>query len=336
MSSYLITGVAGFIGFHLAQKLLAQGNQVVGFDCFTDYYDVNLKRARIAQISDHKNFRFLEMNVADQAAILDLFRKNKFDCVVNLAGQAGVRYSLVNPHAYINANVIGFLNILEACRHFEARHLIFASSSSVYGTREKYPFVETDAVDHPISLYAATKRANELIAHSYAQTFGVPCTGLRFFSVYGEWGRPDMAYYSFTKSILEARPIELFNEGKHKRDMTYVGDVAETIARLAPNAPSASPHLSNGALHPANSIAPFQIFNVGNRMPVLMSDVVKILEHALGKQAIIKMTPMQPGDAEHTFADCERLEKAIGFVPHTCVEDGLGRFVNWYRGYHRV
>ena len=336
MTRILITGVAGFIGFHLAQYLLMLGFSVVGVDNLTDYYDVYLKKARLSKLMQFPEFCFEKLNIADAAGMLSLFETHEFDRVVNLAGQAGVRYSLKNPHAYVEANITGFLNVLEACRHAKVKHLIFASSSSVYGVNDKLPFSEKDSVDHPISLYAATKRSNELLAHSYAHTFGLACTGLRFFSVYGPWGRPDMAYYSFTKSIIEGTPIDLFNYGHHKRDMTYVDDVVQSITRLLDLMPTAQPMLNDQDLHPANSFAPFRLFNIGNRAPVEVRYMVEVLENALQRKANIRYAPMQPGDVMDTFADTTSLAQAIGFEPHTSVEQGLCTFVNWYREYHQV
>lgn len=336
MTRILITGVAGFVGFHLARFLLMQGLTVVGVDSLNDYYDVRLKKARLSQLMRFSNFCFKQLNIADAAGMTSLFAAHEFDAVVNLAGQAGVRYSLKDPHAYVEANISGFLNVLEGCRHSQIKHLIFASSSSVYGVNDKLPFAEHDAVDHPISLYAATKRSNELLAHSYAHTFGIPCTGLRFFSVYGPWGRPDMAYYSFTKAIVEGEPIELYNYGHHKRDMTYVDDVAQSITRLLDCTPTAQPMLNDQDLHPANSFAPYRLFNVGNRAPVEVRYMVELLENALGRKANIRYAPMQPGDVMDTFADTSALATVIDFEPHTSVKDGLAWFVNWYRHYHKV
>ena len=336
MTRILITGVAGFIGFHLARYLLMQGLFVIGVDSLTHYYDTALKKSRLALLQHFPNFCFENLNIADAAGMARLVENHRFDSVINLAGQAGVRYSLENPHAYVESNVTGFINVLEACRHAKVKHLIFASSSSVYGANDKLPFSEHDSVDHPVSLYAATKRSNELLAHSYAHTFGLPVTGLRFFSVYGPWGRPDMAYYAFTRAIVEGTPIDLYNYGHHKRDMTYVDDVVQAIALLLNVVPTVQPMLNDQNLHPANSFAPFRLFNVGNRSPVEVGYMVEVLEGALQRKAIVHYSPMQPGDVLDTFADTTSLSEMIGFEPCTTVEDGLGRFVHWYREYHHV
>lgn len=332
----LVTGAAGFIGFHVARRLLADGHVVVGLDNMSAYYDVALKEARCAELSKSENFTFARIDLADRLAMKELFERHRFPYVVNLAAQAGVRYSLIDPHAYIDANIQGFVNVLEGCRHNGCKHLLYASSSSVYGANTKLPFSTSDNVDHPISLYAATKKANELMAHSYAHLFGLPTTGLRFFTVYGPWGRPDMAMWLFVSAILEGRPIKLFNQGNMRRDFTFVDDVVESVVRLVPKAAVRNPAWSGETPDPASSAAPWQVFNIGNSQSVELLDVVALLEDALGKKAERELLPMQPGDVPDTFADVTALERAVGFRPKTPIADGVRRFVDWYRSYHRV
>jgi UDP-glucuronate 4-epimerase len=336
MKKILITGAAGFIGHFLAQRLLARGDTVVGVDNLNDYYDVSLKEARLAKLTSHPSFEFVRADIADRHAMAALFKSQRFDVVVNLAAQAGVRYSIQNPHAYIDANIQGFLNILEGCRHSDVPNLLFASSSSVYGANTALPFAESHTVDHPVALYAATKKANELMAHSYASLYGLPCTGLRFFTVYGPWGRPDMALFLFTKSILADEPINVFNNGEMVRDFTFVDDIVEGVLRLV-DCP-ATPDLtwSADAPNPATSYAPYRLFNIGNSDPVPLMRYIRAIESATGKSGKLNMMPMQPGDVRATAADVSRLAAAVGFRPQTSVESGVAKFVEWYRGYYRV
>jgi UDP-glucuronate 4-epimerase len=331
----LVTGAAGFIGFHLSRRLLARGDQVTGIDNLNDYYDVSLKEARLAQLEREPAFSFHRQDIADRAAMQGIFAGERFDCVVNLAAQAGVRYSLVNPHAYIDANVTGFLNILEGVRH-HGGHLVFASSSSVYGGNTRLPFSEMDSVDHPVSLYAATKRANELMAHSYAHLFGVRATGLRFFTVYGPWGRPDMALFLFTKGILAGEPINVFNEGRMVRDFTYIDDIVEGVVRVIDNPAASDPSWDSNAPSPATSRAPWRIFNIGNNQRVELMAYVHAIEKALGREAKLNLMPMQAGDVEATEADTSLLAAAVGFRPSTPVEEGVRRFVEWYCDYFKA
>jgi UDP-glucuronate 4-epimerase len=323
---FLVTGVAGFIGMHIAARLLQGGHNVTGVDNLSDYYDVRLKQARLNVLQPNPNFRFLKMDLADSGKVHELFADGKFESVIHLAAQAGVRYSLENPHAYIQSNIVGFANILEACRRFPVKHLIYASSSSVYGANKKLPFSVQDNVDHPISLYAASKKANELMAHAYSHLFQIPTTGLRFFTVYGPWGRPDMAIFSFTKAILEGKPIDVFNHGKMQRDFTYIDDIVEGVLLVA-DRPSAA---SEGGL----SSAPYKLYNIGNHQPVELMKVIEILEKCLGKTARKNMLPMQPGDVPATFADVDDLMRDTGFCPATPIEVGLERFVRWYQSYY--
>jgi UDP-glucuronate 4-epimerase len=332
----LITGAAGFIGHFLSLRLLNRGDAVVGVDNLNDYYDVSLKSARLAKLTARAGFQFLKADIADRAAMLQLFTDYQFDAVVNLAAQAGVRYSLQNPHAYIDANIQGFLNILEGCRHSKVSNLLFASSSSVYGANTLLPFAESNSVDHPVALYAATKKANELMAHSYASLYALPCTGLRFFTVYGPWGRPDMALFLFTKNILAGQPINVFNNGNMIRDFTYVDDIVEGLLRLVDQPAKPDPTWSGFAPNTATSYAPYRIYNIGNSEPVPLMRYIAALESALGKKAIINMMPMQPGDVPATAADVSRLAADIGFRPNTSVEDGVAKFVAWYREYYRI
>jgi len=332
----LVTGCAGFIGMHVAQALLARGDEVVGLDNLNDYYDPSLKEARLAQIAGHAGFSFHRLDLADADAMRGLFEDAGIRRVVNLAAQAGVRYSLKNPQAYVRSNLTGFINVLECCRHFGVEHLVYASSSSVYGANRKLPFSEHDGTDHPVSLYAATKKANELIAHSYSHLFGLPTTGLRFFTVYGPWGRPDMSLFIFTRAILEGRPIEVFNHGQMERDFTYVDDIVEGVVRVLDRAPAADPTADMQQPDPAASTAPYKLYNIGNHSPVKLLECIEILERALGRTAVKQLVPMQPGDVQSTYADVEDLHAAVGFAPRTPLEQGVARFVAWYRSYYRV
>jgi len=329
----LVTGVAGFIGMHVAHRLLTQGYDVVGIDNLNSYYDPGLKQARVRQLEPHPNFRFLKLDLSDRTAISALFAAHRFPYVINLAAQAGVRYSLVDPHAYADANLTGFLNVLEGCRHNGCRHLVYASSSSVYGANTRVPFATSDNVDHPLSFYAATKKANELMAHSYAHLFRLPVTGLRFFTVYGPWGRPDMAMWLFTEAIASGNPIKLFNSGQMRRDFTYVDDVAEAVARLILVPPQSNVDWSGDEPDPASSRAPWCVYNIGNSQSVEVLEVVGLIERALGKAAVRELLPMQPGDVPATFADVAALERAVGFRPKTSIGSGVQRFVAWFRDY---
>ena len=332
----LVTGCAGFVGFHLTKRLLDDGKQVVGLDNLNDYYDPALKRARLEILKAFPNFVFLKLDLADRAGMKALFEQYRFPEVVHLAAQAGVRYSLQNPHAYADSNLEGFINILEGCRHNGCRHLLFASSSSVYGANTKLPFSVHDNVDHPISLYAATKKANELLAHSYSHLYGLPTTGLRFFTVYGPWYRPDMALYLFAQAITTGQPINLFNNGNMRRDFTYVDDVVEAMARIIERPPQGNAAWSGAKPDPSSSKAPWKIYNIGNNKPEQLMHVVSLLEQGFGREAHKKLMPMQAGDVLETFADVEDLTRDIGFRPTTRIEDGVARFVAWYREYHRV
>jgi UDP-glucuronate 4-epimerase len=329
----LVTGAAGFIGFHVARRLAAGGRAVVGLDNLNAYYDPALKQARLAELAKEKSFRFVRLDLADRAGMAALFAEHRFAYVVHLAAQAGVRHSLVDPHAYADANLVGFLNILEGCRQAKSRHLVYASSSSVYGANTRMPFSTAQNVDHPLSLYAASKKANELMAHAYAHLFGLPTTGLRFFTVYGPWGRPDMAMWLFTEAILAGRPIRLFNHGQMRRDFTYVDDVAEAVVRLIERAPAGDAHWSGERPDPATSRAPWRVYNIGNHTPVEVPEVVRLIEQALGKTAIRELVPMQPGDVPETCADVEDLRRDVGFAPDTPIGDGVRRFVEWFRGW---
>ena len=332
----LITGAAGFIGFHVAERLLAEGHEVVGIDNLNDYYDVNLKLARLARIQSQPNFRFIKLDLADRADMTELFARERFARVIHLGAQAGVRYSIDNPHAYADANLVGHLNVLEGCRHSGVGHLLYASSSSVYGLNRKTPFSTDDSVDHPVSFYAATKKANELMSHSYAHLYGLPTTGLRFFTVYGPWGRPDMALFKFTKAILEGRAIDVYNHGDMRRDFTYIDDIAEAVVRLCGVIPQPNLGWTVESGSPADSSAPYRVYNIGNSQPVQLTAFIQELEQALGVQATLNLLPMQPGDVLETSADTSALERVIGFKPHTKLSDGLARFVRWYRGYYPV
>jgi len=336
MSQHLVTGAAGFIGFHLSMRLLARGEEVVGFDNLNDYYSVELKRDRLKILTDFDNFSFVQADLADQEKVDQVFQQNDFSRVVNLAAQAGVRYSLENPRAYTESNIVGFLNILEACRHAKTPHLTYASSSSVYGGGTKMPFGTTDRVDHPLSLYAATKKSNELMAHTYSHLYGLPTTGLRFFTVYGPWGRPDMALFLFTKAILEGRPIDVFNEGRMQRDFTYIDDIVEGVDRTSEKIASPDPDWNSSTPNPSTSAAPYRIYNIGNNDPVELSTFIETIEQAIGIQAKKNLMPMQAGDVPATFADINALEDAVGFRPSTSISVGIQKFVDWYRDYYSV
>ncbi len=335
-SRILVTGAAGFIGFHLSRYLLARGDEVVGLDNLNDYYDVSLKHARLEQLKNEAKFRFVEMDLADREGMARLFAEEGFDKVVNLAAQAGVRYSLKNPHAYVDSNLVGFLNILEGCRHNGVKHLTYASSSSVYGANTRMPFSVHHNVDHPVSLYAATKKSNELMAHTYAHLYGLPCTGLRFFTVYGPWGRPDMALFLFTDAILNGRPIDVFNYGKMRRDFTYIDDIVEGVVRVTDHVASANPAWNSDAPDPGTSAAPYRLYNIGNNNPVELMHLIETLEKKLGRKAERNLLPIQPGDVPATYADVDALVQDVGFKPATSIEDGIGRFVDWYRDYFKA
>ena len=332
----LVTGAAGFIGFHVAQRLLSSGREIVGLDSLNDYYDPKLKEARLDILKRQSNFTFVKQDLADRASTKSLFARHRFSVVVHLAAQAGVRYSLQNPHAYIDANIEGFINVLEGCRHNDCRHLLFASSSSVYGANTKLPFSVQDNVDHPISLYAASKKANELMAHAYSHLYKIPATGLRFFTVYGPWYRPDMAMFIFATAILSGTPIKLFNHGNMRRDFTYVDDVVEAVVRLIDRPPQPNPAWSGENPDPATSAAPWKIYNIGNNRPEELLHVVALLEKEFGSTAIKEMLPMQPGDVPATYADIEDLARDIGFGPVTTIEEGIGHFAKWFREYHKI
>ena len=332
----IVTGVAGFIGYHTARALLARGDAVIGVDNLNDYYDVGLKRARLAQLESASRFRFVQIDIAEQAGILRLFETERPDRVVHLAAQAGVRYGSINPGAYAASNLTGFLSILEGCRHFEAQHLVFASSSSVYGANTAMPFSERQSVDHPLSLYGATKKANELMAHSYAHLYRLPVTGLRFFTVYGPWGRPDMAPFLFTRKILAGEPIDVFNNGDHQRDFTYIDDIVNGVVKSLDRIAGPDRAWSGDEPNPATSSAPYRIYNIGNNTPVGLMDFIASLEASLGRRAVLNMLPMQPGDVHTTFADIDALERDIGYRPTTSIDEGVAKFVDWYRGYYRV
>ncbi|MEC9368007.1 MAG: NAD-dependent epimerase [Pseudomonadota bacterium] len=330
----LVTGAAGFIGYHTAKALLDRGDKVIGLDNLNDYYDVSLKRARLARLEGRNGFRFVKADLADREAMEKLFAEEKPTRVINLAAQAGVRYSLSNPRAYIDSNVVGFTNILECCRHGGVEHLVFASSSSVYGANTSLPFSVHDNVDHPLSLYAATKKSNELMAHTYAHLYRLPVTGLRFFTVYGPWGRPDMALFLFTRNILAGEPIEVFNHGKHARDFTYIDDIVEGVVRCCDRVAEPSADWSGDAPDPATSSAPYRLYNIGNHTPVQLMDYISTIERLLGKTAEKKFLPMQPGDVPETFADVEALSRDIGYEPKTPIEEGVAKFIAWYRDYY--
>lgn len=334
MSKILVTGAAGFIGMHAAAKLLDRGDTVVGLDNVNDYYQTQLKRDRLATLEGREGFSFAEMGLEDRDQMTQLFRDNSFDKVIHLAAQAGVRYSLENPQAYVDSNLVGFVNILESCRHHKVAHLTYASSSSVYGANKNKPFRVTDRVDHPISLYAASKKANELMAHTYSHLFDLPTTGLRFFTVYGPWGRPDMALWLFTEAILNGKPINVFNHGKMRRDFTYVDDIVEGVLRVNDNVPTAGSEQES--TDDSTTKAPYRIYNIGNNQPVELMHMIETLEKSLGVTAVKNMQPMQPGDVPETFADIDALQRDVGFRPDTSIESGIQRFVEWYKSYHKI
>jgi UDP-glucuronate 4-epimerase len=330
----LVTGAAGFIGYHTSARLMERGHRVVGLDSLNDYYSVQLKRDRLARLQDRDAFTFAHIALEDRPGLEALFRDHDFDCVINLAAQAGVRYSLENPHAYISANVEGFLNVLEACRHAQTPHLIYASSSSVYGMNTRMPFSVHDNVDHPVSLYAASKKANELMAHTYSHLYGLPTTGLRFFTVYGPWGRPDMALFLFTRAILAGEPIKVFNEGRMRRDFTYIDDIVEGVVRLTEKPATANPAWDSDRPDPGSSSNPYRLFNIGNNQPVELMDFIAHIEDALGKKAEKELLPLQAGDVPATYADIDALSEWVGFAPSTPVPVGIRRFVDWYLDYY--
>ena len=334
MTKILITGAAGFIGFHLSKRFLARGDEVIGLDNLNDYYDVRLKQDRLKQLQKEVGFRFVKCSLEDREVVEKLFAEEKFDKVVNLAAQAGVRYSLKNPQAYISSNIVGFMNILEGCRHNGVKHLVYASSSSVYGANTAMPFSVHHNVDHPVSLYAATKKSNELMAHSYSSLYQLPTTGLRFFTVYGPWGRPDMAYFSFTKAILEGLPIDVFNHGKMQRDFTFIDDIVEGVIRACDRIPEPDPEWKGTQPDPATSYAPYRIYNLGNNNPVELLLFIETIEKSVGKTAVKNWLPMQAGDILTTFADVDDLINDVGFRPSTSIEEGVGKFVEWYRRYY--
>lgn len=332
----LVTGVAGFIGFHVAQALLKRGDTIVGVDNLNTYYDPGLKRARLDQLAGRAGFSFVELDIADRNGMATLFADNAFERVVHLAAQAGVRYSLDHPHEYVDSNIVGFMNVLEGCRHSGVDHLVYASSSSVYGANERIPFSVGDNVDHPISLYAASKKANELMAHAYSHLFNLPTTGLRFFTVYGPWGRPDMAYYKFTRDILAGRPIEIFNNGQHLRDFTYIDDIVEGVVRTLDQVAAPSNEWDAKMPDPASSAAPYRIYNIGNNRPISLMDFVAAIEKAVGKPAEKIMLPRQSGDMEATYANIDSLRESVGFQPLMPIEEGISRFVEWFRAFYKV
>src|SRR6056297_761606 len=332
----LVTGAAGFIGSHTAKQLLARGDEVVGLDNLNEYYDPTLKRARLSRLQSESNWRFQKLDLVDRSGMSELFKTERFDRVVHLAAQAGVRYSMENPMAYVESNLVGQTNLLEGCRHAEVEHLVYASTSSVYGANTKMPFSVHQNVDHPLSFYAATKKANELMAHTYSHLYGLPTTGLRFFTVYGPWGRPDMALFLFTKAILEGRPIDVFNRGEMQRDFTYIDDIVEGVYRTAEQIAVANPDWIGSAPDPGSSAAPYRIYNIGNNQPVRLNRFIEVIEQAVGREAQKNLLPMQPGDVPATYADIEALEVAVGFRPATPIETGVQQFVDWYREYYAV
>jgi UDP-glucuronate 4-epimerase len=336
MAKILVTGAAGFIGYHTSERLLARGDEVVGLDIVNNYYDPTLKEARIARLSAKPGFRLFRMDLADRDGVARLFREERFDRVINLAAQAGVRYSITNPHAYIESNLVGFINILEGCRHHEVQHLTYASSSSVYGANTAMPFSVHQNIDHPVSLYAATKKANELMAHTYSHLYGLPTTGLRFFTVYGPWGRPDMAMFLFTKAILEGKPIDVFNHGKMQRDFTYIDDIVEGVIRTNDHTAEPNPEWNSDAPDPATSKAPYRIYNIGNNNPVELMYLIETIEKSLGRVAEKRMLPLQPGDVPATYANVDALVRDVGFAPKTPIETGVANFVAWYREYFQI
>ena len=332
----LVTGAAGFVGFHVARRLLADGHEVVGLDSVNQYYDVRLKEARLALLQQHRNFEFVRTTLADPEAMNQLFDRCEFDRVIHMAAQAGVRYSLERPDAYVASNILGFLQVLEECRYRKVPHLVYASSSSVYGASTQMPFSVHRGADHPLSMYGVSKRTNELMAHSYSYLFGLPTTGLRLFTVYGPWGRPDMVLFKFTKAILDGRPIDVFNNGQMKRDFTYVDDVVESVIRIMDVIPASDPQWSSARPDPSSSVAPFRLYNVGNHEPVDLLEVISLLEDALGKNAEKRLLPMQPGDVPATYAETDSLVRATGFTPRTPMREGIRRFVEWYREFYHV
>ena len=331
----LITGTAGFIGNKLAQRLLERGDEIIGIDNVNDYYDVSLKEARLELIKDHKNFTEARIDLEDKVSVQELFKKHKPQRVVNLAAQAGVRYSLENPYAYIDTNIMGFINILESCRHNDVEHLVYASSSSVYGANTNMPFSVHNNVDHPVSLYAATKKSNELMAHTYSHLYRIPTTGLRFFTVYGPWGRPDMALFLFTKNILADKPIDVFNYGNHRRDFTYIDDIVEGVIRTLDTIPAPNENWSGDHPDPATSLAPYKLYNIGNNNPVELRDYIQVLENCLGKKAQQNLLPLQLGDVPDTYADVEALVEDVDYKPATSIETGIANFVSWYRDFYK-
>lgn len=336
LQKYLVTGAAGFIGFHTTQRLIQMGKEVVGMDNLNDYYEVSLKEARLKQLKALPKFSFQKLDLADRAGMESLFEKEKFDAVIHLAAQAGVRYSLKDPQAYVAANLTGFTNVLEGCRHTEVKHLVYASTSSVYGANTKMPFSVHHSVNHPVSFYAATKKANEVMAHTYSHLFRLPCTGLRFFTVYGPWGRPDMALFLFTRAILEGKPIDVFNHGQMKRDFTFVDDIVEGVVRVSEKIATPDANWNSDSPDPATSNAPYRIYNIGNNQPVELMRYIEAIEKALGKVAQKNFLPLQAGDVPATYADVEDLMRDVGFKPATSVEEGVKKFVDWYRSYYKV
>ncbi len=334
MENILVTGSAGFIGFHLSKRLLEEGKKIIGIDNLNDYYDVNLKKDRLTILQDYNGFKFVKANLEDKEAVDKVFKENDVDVVVNLAAQAGVRYSLVNPYAYIESNIMGFMNILEACRHNDIKHLVYASSSSVYGSNINMPFSTSDSVDHPVSLYAATKKSNELMAHTYSHLYGLPTTGLRFFTVYGPWGRPDMALFLFTKAILNDEPIKVFNHGKMERDFTYIDDIVEGVVRVMNNPPKSNEDWDRMNPEPGTSYAPFRVYNIGNNKPVQLMKFIETIEEKLGKEAKKEFLPLQAGDVPKTYANVDDLIEDVGFKPDTSIDEGIGKFVEWYKEYY--
>ena len=336
MKTILVTGAAGFIGYHLCDRLAAEGYDVVGIDNMSDYYDVTIKEDRLAQLKKYDNVRFVRLDLSDLDALTGLFGEHPFDTVVNLAAQAGVRYSLINPHAYVDANIAGFVNLLECCRHNKTDHLVFASSSSVYGANTTMPFSVHDNVDHPVSLYAASKKANELMAHTYSHLYGLACTGLRFFTVYGPWGRPDMALFLFVRAILSGEPIKVFNHGNMRRDFTYIDDIIEGVVRVMKKRPEPNPAWTGDAPDPGTSYAPYRLYNIGNNNPEDLMRFIGVIEEKLGRQAKKEFMDLQPGDVPATFANIDDLYDAVGFKPETPIEVGIGRFIDWYRQYYNI
>ncbi len=332
----LVTGAAGFIGFHVSRQLLEQGHSVVGLDNLNDYYEVSLKEDRLKELAPYEQFRFVKMDLADRDAMARLFAEEQFNRVVNLAAQAGVRYSLENPHAYVDSNLVGFVNILEGCRQNKVEHLVYASSSSVYGANETMPFSEQDNVDHPVSLYAATKKANELMAHTYSHLYGVPTTGLRFFTVYGPWGRPDMSPILFANAITQGKPLKVFNFGQHRRDFTYIDDIVNGVLLSLARIPEGNPEWSGLKPDPSSSRAPWKVYNIGNSQPVELLHYIEVIEKALGKATEKELLPLQPGDVEHTYADVTSLQRDTGYQPRFSIEEGVKEFIRWYREYYRV